>query len=64
MVATCIFFEGETKISTGIQQKHGDASALNSNLAGNNIFQVGRTFSLVEQHYSVVVTGVRNEWHS
>ena len=54
---SCIIFDGETKISTGKQQKQGGESALNSNLAGKHIFLAGHPFSLAGQHFSGIVTG-------
>ena len=41
----------------GKQQKPGEESALNSNLAGKHIFLVVHPFTLVGQHFSQVVTG-------
>ena len=58
---TCIIFYGETKISTGKQQKprqkQGGESALCSNLAGKHISLAGHTFTLAGQCFSGVVTG-------
>ena len=54
---TCIIFDGETKISTGKQQKQGEESVLTSNLAGKHIFLAGHSFTLAGKRFSGVVTG-------
>ena len=43
---TYIIFDGETKISTGKQQRQGGENALNSNSTGKHIFLAGRPFTL------------------
>ena len=53
----CMIFGGETKISTGKQQKQGGESAINSKLAGKHIFLAGHPFTLAGQSFSGVVTG-------
>ena len=53
----CIIFDGETKISTGKQQKQGGESASNSNLAGKHIFLAGHPFTLAGQRFCGVVLG-------
>ena len=52
-----MIFDGETKFSTGRQQKQGGESALNSNLAGKHTFLAGHTFTLAGHRFSGVVTG-------
>ena len=54
---TCLISDGETKISTGKQQKQGGESAINSNMAGKHIFLAGHLFTLAGQSFSRVVTG-------
>ena len=53
---TGIIFDGETKISTGKQQKQDGESALNSNLTGKHIFLAGHPFTSAGQHFSGVIT--------
>ena len=54
---TCIIFDWETKIPTGMQQKQGGESALSSNLAGKHIFLAGHPFTLAGWRFSGVATG-------
>ena len=49
-------FDGETKISTGKQQKQGGETALNSNLTWKYISLAGHPFTSVGQRFSGVVT--------
>ena len=51
-----VTFDGETKNSTGMQQKQGEESALNSNLAGKEIFLEGHPFTLAGQRFCGFVT--------